>query len=121
METVPQHRTYDLEERALQFAKRVRLFVKSLPRTVANFEDVKQVVRASGAVGANYLEANESLGKKDFLMRLRIARKEAKESIYWLRLLDTGPEATVATKCNDLIQEATERMKILGAILRKCE
>jgi four helix bundle protein len=73
---------YDLEERTFQFAQQVRAFVKLLPRTVCNIEDVKQVVRSSGSVGANYIEANEALGKKDFLMRLRISRKEAKESRY---------------------------------------
>jgi four helix bundle protein len=120
METTPT-RTYDLEERTLQFAKQVRLFLKKLPHTIANIEDAKHLVRSSGAVRANYLEANEALGKKDFLMRLRIARKEAKESIYWLRLIDTGADAAVATTCTSLIQEATELMKILGAILRKSE
>lgn len=79
---------YDLEERTFQFAKRVRLFVKTLPNTLANVEDSRQLIKASGSVGANYREANESLGKKDFLMRIRISRKEAKESEYWLRLIN---------------------------------
>ena len=70
---------YDLEERTFQFAKAVRLFVKTLPKTTANIEDGKQLIKASGSVGSNYIEANESLGKKDFLMRTRISRKEAKE------------------------------------------
>jgi len=78
---------YDFEERTFQFAKAVRLFVKTLPKTIANDEDGKQVVRASGSVGANYIEANESLSKKDFVMRIKISRKEAKESAYWLRLI----------------------------------
>ena len=71
---------YDLEDRTLEFAKRVRALVKKLPRTIGNIEDGKQVVRASGSVGANYIEANESLSKKDFVMRIKICRKEAKES-----------------------------------------
>ncbi len=79
---------YDLEERSFQFAKAARIFVKSLPKTTANYEDTKQLVRSSGSVGANYIEANESLGKKDFLMKSRISRKEAKESNYWLRLIN---------------------------------
>jgi len=57
---------YDLEQRTFQFAKDVRLFVKTLPRTIAIFEDIKQLVRASGSVRANYIQANESLGKKIF-------------------------------------------------------
>jgi four helix bundle protein len=69
---------YDLEDRTLVFAKKVREFVKKLPKTIANIEDVRQLVRASGSVGSNYIEANESLGKKDFVMRIRISRKEPK-------------------------------------------
>ncbi len=62
---------YDLEERTYQFAKAVRLFVKTLPKTIANIEDGKQLIKASGSVGANYIEANESLGKKDFFIYTR--------------------------------------------------
>ena len=79
---------YDLEERTLAFAQRVRQFFKRIPKTLSNLEDGKQLIRSSGSVGANYLEANESLGDKDLLLHLRISRKEAKESHYWLRLLD---------------------------------
>lgn len=111
---------YDLEERTLKFASDVRAFVKLLPRTIANVEDTKQLVRASGSVGANYIEANEALGKKDFVMRIKISRKEAKESRYFLRLLDAGGNA-VETERNRLIQEATELMNIFGAIFRKSQ
>jgi four helix bundle protein len=83
-------KVYDLEERTFLFAKRVRAFVKTLPRSISNFEDTKQLVRASGSVGANYIEANEALSPKDRVMRVKIARKEATESRYWLRLLNTG-------------------------------
>ena len=83
-------RKFDLEERSFLFAKNVRQFVKNLPRSIAGMEDTKQLVRSSGSVGANYIEANESLGKKDFVLRIRIARKEAKESKYWLRLIETS-------------------------------
>ena len=112
---------YDLEERTYQFAKRVRDFVKRLPKTISNGDDIKQVVRASGSVGANYIEANESLGKKDFLMRLKISRKESKESVYWLRLLDTGEDQTVDNERCQLIVEATELLKIFSSIIRKSE
>jgi four helix bundle protein len=67
---------YDLEERTFQFAKNVRIWVKSLQKTISNIEDVKQLVRASGSVGANYIEANESISKKDFVFRIKICRKE---------------------------------------------
>ena len=71
-------KVYDLEERTFQFAKAVRQFVKTLPRTPANIEDGKQIIKASGSVGANYREANEALSKKDFKMRIKISRKVAK-------------------------------------------
>ncbi|MDM8544394.1 four helix bundle protein [Desulfococcaceae bacterium HSG9] len=110
---------YDLEERTYQFAKAVRIFVKTLPKTIANIEDGKQLIRASGSVGANYIEANESLGKKDFLMRIRISRKEAKESAYWLRLINETNDLNNADDAQILMQEAIELKKILSSILEK--
>jgi len=110
---------YDLEERTFQFAKAVRLFIKTLPKTIANIEDSKQLVRASGSVGANYREANESLSKKDFLMRIKISRKEAKESAYWLRLIHETNNLKNADEAKSLIKEANELKKILSSILEK--
>lgn len=103
-------RQYDLETRVLEFAKACRKYVKTLKPSIISIEDGKQMVRSSGSVGANYLEANEAISKKDFLHRLRIAKKEARETIYWLKLLE-APEP--------LIKEASELMHILGAILEK--
>ena len=120
-ETGENSKPYDLEERTLQFAKDVRAFVKMLPRTVANEEDSRQLVKASGSVGANYIEANESLSKKDFLMHIKISRKEAKESRYWLRLIDTGEKGPLGRARTSLIQEATELMNIFGSIVRKSQ
>lgn len=120
MTETPEGRRYDLEERTYLFAKQVREFVKKLPRTIANREDIKQLVRASGSVGANYIEANESLGKKDFQMHVRVSRKESKESRYWLRLLHTG-DAPFDTQRDRLIQESTELTRIFAAILRNSE
>ena len=112
---------YDLEKRTLKFSKEVRDFVKVLPRNISNIEYASQLIRSSASIGANYIEANESLGKKDFLMRIKISRKEAKESIYWLELIDVGANSELTDKDKILAQEATELMKIFGAILRKSE
>ena len=79
---------FDLEERTFQFAKRTRAFVRTLAKTIGNVEDARQGIRSSGSVGANYIEANEALSKKDLLLRIKICRKEAKESRYWLRLIE---------------------------------
>jgi four helix bundle protein len=110
---------YDLEERTFQFAKASRVFVKELPRTVANVEDVKQLIRASGSVGANYIEANECIGKKDFVMKIKTCRREAKESVYWLRLLDCSDD--LEKQRRRLAGEAVELMKIFGSIVRKSD
>jgi len=112
-------KTYDLEDRSLEFARRCRSLVKQLPTTTANSEDGKQLVRASGSVGANYIEANEALSKKDFLHRLRISRKEAKESRYWLRLLDIGGDQALESQRAALVAESAELLSILSAIIQK--
>jgi four helix bundle protein len=112
-------RQYDLEERTLEFARRVRTFVKKLPKSLANLEDIRQLVRASGSVGANYIEANDSLSKKDFSLRIKICRKEAKESRFWLRLVDTEVQSELEREREELINESQELMNIFGAILQK--
>jgi len=110
---------YDLEDRTFAFAQACRAFVKITPKTVGNAEDARQLIRASGSVGANYIEANEALSKKDFVLRIKICRKEAKESRYWLRLLEAINDVEV--KRIMLVQEAQELMNIFGAIVRKTE
>ncbi len=77
------------------------------------------MVKASGSVGANYIEANEALGKKDFKMRIKICRKEAKESAYWLRLIDETNSLKNADVAKSLMQEAIELKKIFSSILEK--
>ena len=119
MTEIKNSKIYDLEDRTLLFAKNTRLFVKKLPRTTSNIEDGKQVVRSSGSVGANYIEANESLSKKDFVMRIKISRKEAKESRYWFNLLDTNGDINLEKERKILIKESEELMKIFSAIMRK--
>ena len=118
MNEVKNSKRYDLEERTFKFARGVIDFINTVPKTIANVEIIKQVVRSSGSVGANYIEANEALSKKDFAMRIKICRKESKESIYWLRLIDIKGEE-VERKRQIVADEATELMKIFGAIVEK--
>jgi len=112
---------YDLEERTEKLAIEVRNFIKILPKTLSNLEDAKQLVRSSGSIGANYIEANESLSRKDFVMRIKISRKEAKESIYWLNIIQKSNNLDEQTniKCESLIKESGEIRNILSAILKK--
>ena len=112
---------YDLEGRTEAFAKRCRDLIRRLPRTITNIEDAKQLTRASGSVAANYIEANESLSKKDFRVRVKICRKESKESRLFLRLICTDGKSGLEEERVALVQEATELMNIFGAILRNTE
>jgi four helix bundle protein len=112
---------YDLEERTFIFAKDVRLFVKTLKYSIANEEDSRQVIKSSGSVGANYREANEALSKKDFVMRIKICRKESKESAYWLRLLKETNNLENANEAERLIKEAIELKKIFSSIIEKAK
>jgi len=110
---------YNLEERTYQFAKRIAFFCRRLPYNSTNKEYISQLIRSSGSTGANYIEANEALSKKDFVMRIKICRKEAKESIYWIRLIvDTNSEGFKQEGVS-LKDEATELKKIFSAIIVK--
>lgn len=108
----------DLEERTYLFAENVRRLARKLPKTDTNREDLPQLIRSSASTAANYLEANDALGRKDFLMRLRIARKEAKESRLFLRLLECNNDEHENER-STLVQEALELKLILSAILQK--
>ena len=111
----------DLEERTAVFAENVRQYVHVLPRTISTVEDVRQLVRASGSVAANCIEANEALGDKDRVMKFRICRKEAKESQLWLRLLNTSGGTDAVERCTSLRQEAHELKLIFSSIVKKLE
>jgi len=108
---------YDLGDRTFRFSKMVRNYVNALPKTLGNIEDGRQLIKASGSVGANYIEAEEALSRKDFVMRIKISRKEAKERGYWLEL--TEPKEQQTNQKQDLIKEATELTKIFGSIVEK--
>jgi len=108
---------FNLEDRTFEFAKSVRLFVKTLNRSIANLEDSKQVIRSSGSIAANYIEANESLSQKDFEYRIKICRKEAKETTLWLKLIHETNIISNEEEIHSLIKESIELRKILSSIL----
>jgi four helix bundle protein len=111
------HKIYDLEERSAVFAERCRDYVKKLPKTIGNIEYGVQLIKSSGSQAANYIEANEALSKKDFQYRIRICRKETKESNLWLRLSE--PIEKELSEKQQLRQEASELRNIYTAILNK--
>ncbi len=121
MSKIQNFKLFDLEDRTFQFARKTTLYVKQLPRSISNLEYGRQVVNASGSVGANYIEANESLSKKDFVMRIKICRKEAKESAYWLRLIVETNDEKYDPEGRELCNEATELRKIFSSILIRSE
>ncbi len=121
MTEIPNNKLYDLEDRTYEFARRCRDFVEKLPKTIANIEYGKQLVRSSGSQAANYIEANESLSKKDFTHRIMICRKETKESFLWLRLCDCGGNQSIHQEQQELIQESVELRKIFNSILEKSQ
>jgi len=109
---------YDLEERTAKFAKNTRTLVKKIPKTIENVEDGRQLIRSSGSVAANYIEANECVGDDDFIYRNRLCKKEAKESRLWLSLLDLYNKNEHEEDRKYLMQEAKELMLIFASIMR---
>ncbi len=120
MTGIQKSHTYDLEDRTLEYGKRIIRMVKSLPKNNINFKLADQIIRSGTSLGANYREANETETKKDFQFRLRICRKEAKETIYWIKLIiEANPE--LSQRIQSLLSETFELLKIFASILEKCK
>jgi four helix bundle protein len=111
---------FDLRDRTLKFSQNIRKYVRTIELNEYNSDDVKQLIRSSGSIGANYIEAEDAISGKDFVHRIKISRKEAKESIYWLRLLPSDGENSTPS-LNYLIDEAAQLMKIFGKIITDIE
>jgi four helix bundle protein len=110
---------YNLEERTFQFAVKVRNFIKKVSKTLTNIEYCRQLARSSSSVGANYIEANESLSKKDFFYRIKVSKKESKESKFFLKLVDIENDKQLELEQSELIKESHEFILIFSAILKK--
>ncbi|MEK7629546.1 MAG: four helix bundle protein [Patescibacteria group bacterium] len=108
----------DLEQRTLEFTREVIKLCQKLPKNSINNELVRQCVRSAGSVGANYREANEKLSKKDLAYKIKIARKESKETSYWLELLEESNK-DYSEAIQNLFQESIELRNIFSAILNK--
>ncbi|MGN6491443.1 MAG: four helix bundle protein [Agriterribacter sp.] len=112
-------KTYDLEERTAVFAERIRDFCLRLPKNAANYQYIPQLLRAGSSPGANYIEANESIGDRDFIMKVKTCRREAKETMYWLRLVLVNDAPELNEERLFLQQEAKELVLIFNAIVKK--
>lgn len=110
---------HSLEERCFQFGKNIRSFTRQLKKDIENIEDIKQLVRASGSVGANYIEANENTGAKDLRYRLKVSRKESKECMHFLGLIEVFNSVELEKRKMELIDEAGQLRKIFSAMIKK--
>lgn len=108
---------FDLADRTATFAMDCRELIRKIPKDICNIEDCKQLARSSGSVAANYLEADEALSKKDFVMRIKICRKEARESRLWLNTVQVSD--TLESRRTALADEAYQLVKIFNAIIVK--
>jgi len=111
------NKQYDLEERTLEFGKKIVRFCKKVPKNTVTMPLIDQCIRAGTSTGANYIEANEGLSRKDFVHRIRISRKEAKETRYWLFLIvEAWPQGK--REAEKLASEAKEYVLIFSQILK---
>lgn len=112
---------YDFGERTTMFSRKIRRFIKQIPSTPFDIDDKKQIIDSSGSIGANYTESTEAMSKRDSIKCLKIARKEAKETIYWLKVIDANEDLTLEKEQESLAQEAQEIFLILCSMLGKLE
>jgi four helix bundle protein len=109
----------DLVKRTFEFAVNVRQFVNRLPKSMSNYEDARQLVRSSGSVAANYIEAQEGLSRKDFFYRIKVCRKEVRETGLWLRLIDCSTDESLHVNREGLVCESDELTRIFSSIAGK--
>ena len=109
----------ELEDRFQNFAKAVRDFCTRVKWDIINKEYIKQVIRSSGSVSANYTEASDDLGKADEKMKIKTSRREAKETIKWLDLILTYGDKKLETEKTKLVDEGEQIRKILSVIVNK--
>ncbi len=108
---------FDLEERTGHFGELVIEFAAHIPKSAVTLPLISQIVRSGTSVGANYMEADGAITKKDFVHKLSIARKEAKETMHWLRMIAKANPIAIE-EARALAQECRELVKIFSAILR---
>ncbi len=111
-------KNYDLEERTMKFSKNIINLCKKIPFNMINKRLIDQLLRSGTSIGANYREANECDTKKDFKNKIRIAKKEARETIYWLELL-INANLSLKDEMLPLLDESKQLMKILASIYLK--
>jgi len=103
----------ELENRCLEFSLNVKSFCSDVKQDMIHQDYILQVIRSSAAIGSNIIEANEKLGEDNLIHKMKIARKESKETIYWLHHFDESEERDF------LLDEVDQLRKILSSIISK--
>ena len=112
---------YDLEERSESFSLGIRNFCRKLKFDVITKVYISQVIRSASSIAANYVEANDNLGKNDLKMKVKICKRESKETRLWLRHIETFQDSELEATRLDLLKESEELMLIFAAILRRLD
>jgi four helix bundle protein len=120
MEIVDNKNKFDLEERTAKFGENIIKLLKQVPKTPENIPLINQLSRSATSIGANYCEASEAESKKDFSHKIAIAKKESKETKFWLRIL-LSSEPKLKEEIEFLQKEAHEFNLIFGKIRRTCD
>ena len=108
---------YDLEERTAQFGESIIDFTKTIPNTPINRPLIGQIIRSGTSIGANYMEADAAESKRDFRHKIALCKKEAKETMHWLRMISRAAPQ-IKGKCRELWKEAHELTLIFSTILK---
>ena len=109
---------YDLKDRTAKFAQDIIVFAQKIPRTVVTMSLINQLVKSGTSIGANYYEADDAESSSDFQHKIKISKKEANETKYWLQIVITAvPE--LEKEARVLWQEAKELHLIFNAIIHK--
>ena len=103
----------ELENRCLEFSLNVKSYCSDVKQDMIHKDYILQVIRSSATIGSNIIEANEKLGEDNLIHKMKIARKESKETIYWLHHFDESEERDF------LLDEVDQLRKILSSIISK--
>ncbi|MDP2874352.1 MAG: four helix bundle protein [bacterium] len=117
---MPKRKSYDLGERTAKFGERVVLLARKIPKTVVNIPIISQFISAGTSVGSNYCEADNAESKNDFKHKIGICKKEAKEAMYWLRIIATA-EPSLREEAGELWQEVKELNLIFSSIVNSAK
>jgi four helix bundle protein len=116
MEQKQNNTNYDLEEKFEKLGEKIIILAKKVCKNPVAFPLINQLVRSGTSVGANYMEANGASSKKDFKNKIHICKKEAKETMHWLRMLAVADE-NIKDECRILWQETQGYAKMFSKII----